>query len=882
MLHIRFKGSLAVGMTALTAVLLIALSAPERIFAQMSFLEQKRPARTEIGMGLLTSNPTRTVIDLNGEWRYRQTESEQWYSVNVPSSWKGTHRVVFKKEFNIPPSLYSSRAFQLVALSISNYCEISINGQFVGKHSGLTSFSFNVSPGILKPGGNVLEILVHNELNTKETLPPYEQLWSRMNYGGIVHDIALIARRGVWVQETYLKTSAGGEGKSGTVNYRVFLSSGRLSNIKGDSASGVGEFGRSIVNHQIEVLDPVTMQVLASSEAERLVVESDRLKEVQITITVPSVKLWSPESPNIYLLRQRTTQGATLLDESYVHVGFKNLQVRGTDIYLNGEKYFLKALTYMEDSPWHGRSLSIDEMERDVLLIKNLGTNAVRLFAGSVHPYFLSLCDKYGLLVFHEIPMTYAPTSVVTKKGILTTGKNIARELLVRDNWHPSFASIGIGQGLEPTTEGLSAYLRELSSSIKKQHEVLIHASFRGADISVEQGLIDIAGLDIPPSDEEQILAQIESIDAKNPGIPLIVSSLMYPVQIGNYNGYSDPRSIDAQGQFFLNLYRSVRQQGFAGITVHSFSDWAVSRPIMTVDRVHQFTGTAGIVDRYRQKRLAYDVLKASFNNEKPPVLVSGSHIEEHPVSFVVIGIIVIFLFALVYNVFRRFRENVVRSFLRPYNFYSDVRDKRMLSIFQTTMVGLLGAISGSLLFANLLFFWRTEPVADHLLAQLIHSVWMKQWINYAAWNPLENIFVTTVVLYMAMLLYTLVLRMMGILFRGKVLLFDAYSVAMWSVLPMIMLSPLGMILYRIMDQGIVEVIAAVLYLSFHLWIISRLLKGSAIVFDVRPAFFYIGGYTLILAGCVLWLYSLDSTYDFFAYLRYFATLWLSAGPAVS
>lgn len=881
MLHIRVKDTLSFGWTAI-AVLLWIFIVPEHLHAQIEFLEQKRPVRTDIGMGLLTSNATHTIIDLNGEWRYKIVDSDQWYSVNVPSSWKGTHRVVFRKELDIAPSLYASRAFQLVALSVSNYCEISINGQFVGKHSGLTSFSFNVSPGVLKQGRNTIEILVHNELNTKETLPPYEQLWSRMNYGGIVHDIALVARKSVWVQETYLKASGGGEGKSGTLMYRAYLSSGRLKNTTGDSASGFGEFGRSVVNHTIELLDPVTMQVLASSETQRLVVESDRLKEVQINLTISSVRQWSPESPNIYLLRQRTMQGQTLLDESYVHVGFKNLEVRGSDLYLNGEKYFLKALTYMEDSPWHGRSLSIDEMERDVLMMKNLGTNAVRLFAGSVHPYFLSLCDRYGLLVFHDVPMTYAPSEVIRKTGILTTAKNTVRELLMRDNWHPSFASIGVGQGLEGTNEIWKEYLSELSSSIKKQHDVLIHASFRDIPASMEAGLIDLVGLDIPLGHEAQVLARIESIDTRNLGLPIFIASLIYPVQIGNYNGYSDPPSIDAQGQFFLNAYRSVRQQGFAGITVHSFSDWAVSRPIMIVDRVHQFTATAGIVDQYRQKRLAYDVLKASFNNEKPPVLVSGTYIENHPVSFVVIGIVIIFLFALVYNIFRRFRENVVRSFLRPYNFYADVRDKRMLSIFQTSMVGLLGALSASLLYANLLYFWRTDPVADHLVAQLLHSVWLKQWINFAAWNPLENILITTLVLFLAMLVFTLFLRALALLFRGKVLMFDAFSVAMWSVLPMIMLSPLGMILYRIMDQGVVEIIAAILYLSFHIWIVSRLLKGSAIVFDVRPVYFYIGGFLVLSTGAGLWLYSLNAGYDFLAYLRYFASLWLSAGSAVS
>lgn len=856
---------------------------PVVLTAQIPFLQQRRSAITDVGMGLLTANNTRSIIDLNGRWRYREVDSDTWQNITVPSSWKGTHRVIFKKEFNIPTEQLRSRVFHLVALSVSNYCEISINGQFVGKHSGSASFSFIISSRVLKPGRNTIEILVHNELTTYETLPPYEQMWSRMNYGGIVHDIAIVARRGVWVQETYLAAAASGDAKPGTLSYRAFLSSGQLpKKLKGDSAAGVGEFGRSIVSHQIELLDPVTMQVLATSEVQRLTVESDRLREVEISLSLPSVRSWSPETPNLYLLRQRTMQGSALLDESFVTVGFKSLQIKGTDIHLNGEKYFLKALTYMEDSPRYGRSLSVDEMEQDVLLMKNLGANAVRLFAGSVHPYFLSLCDRYGLLVLHEIPMNYAPAAILKKPGILTTARNAAREMLARDNWHPSFATLGVGQGMEDDRDGWGQYLTEIVQSVKKQHNVLFHASFQGIPPKIEAGLVDLIGIDVPSGSEARVSSILESIDISTYGVPLVVSSLMYPVEANNYNGYSDQRSVDAQGQFYLNTYRIVRQKGYAGIVVHSFSDWAVSRPIMTVDRIHQYTGTAGIVDRYRQKRLAYDVLKASFNNEKPPVLVSGTFDEEHPIGFVVIGIIIIFLFALVYNVFRRFRENVVRSFLRPYNFYADVRDQRMLSIFQTSMVGFLGALAASLLYANILYHWRMNPHIDHILAQFIHTGWLKQWVNYAAWNPLENIILTTTVLFVSMLLFALLLRLAGMLSRGKVLMFDAYSVAMWSVLPMIMLSPIGMVLYRVMDLAAIEVLAVVLYVLFHIWIVSRLLKGTAIVFDVRPLFFYIGGFVLLAGFAVFWLLSLNNNFDLFAYLRYFAGMWYSASGFVS
>ena len=112
-----------------------------------------------------------------------------------------------------------------------------------------------------------------------------------------------------------------------------------------------------------------------------------------------------------------------------------------------------------------------------------------------------------------------------------------------------------------------------------------------------------------------------------------------------------------------------------------------------------------------------------------------------------IIGILIILIFAVVYNLFRRFRENVSRSLMRPYNFFADVRDQRMLSIFQTSMVGFIGSLAAALLFANLLYFWRMNILVDHVISQFVHGGWLKEWLNYAAWNPLENILLTTLVL---------------------------------------------------------------------------------------------------------------------------------------
>ncbi|MBE0645015.1 MAG: hypothetical protein IH600_13105 [Bacteroidetes bacterium] len=850
--------------------------------AQPVFMEQKRSLPRDFSLGLLSASDVKSVVDLNGSWSYRTDDEEQWRKVSVPSSYKGNHRILFRRDFTVPRALLTSSVFQLNALSISYYCEISINGQFIGKHAGLTSFTFKITPGILRAGNNTIEILVHNNLNTHETVPMYEQLWDRLNYGGIVHDIGIIAHQGVWAQETYVSTDVSGEGRSATLHYRTLLNSGEISSLPGDTSSASAGFGKSYVTHYFDVVDPATGSVVVTSEASRVVVESDRLKEVEMSVTIPSVRLWSPDSPNIYLLRQHTMRGATVLDERIQQIGFRSIRVGEKGLLVNGAPMFIKALTYMEDSPRHGRSLSFDEMERDVLLMKNLGVNSVRLVYGSVHPYFLSLCDRYGIMAFIDIPVRNIPGRLLQNDGLRVSARNAYREISARDLNHPSFVGLGLAQGVQGNSTALKQYVQEVTAMSRIKEAPLYYVSYQSMlPAEIPEG-VDLAGIDLFPESAEHAAGILQKYSSRNRNFPVFVSSLMYPVQVGNYNGYSDSRSIDAQGQFFLQMFKETRDAGYAGITVNSFSDWAVSRPIMAVDRIYQYTATTGVVDRYRQKRIAYDVLKASFNNEKPPVLVTGNYEEFHPVGFVIIGILIILIFAVVYNLFRRFRENVSRSLMRPYNFFADVRDQRMLSIFQTSMVGFIGSLSAALLFANLLYFWRMNILVDDVISQFVHGNGLKEWLNYAAWNPFENILLTTLVLFLVLLLLTVFIWLAAFVSRRKVFLFDAFSVSMWSVLPMIVLAPFGMVLYRLMDLPVLEILAVLVYIIFHIWIISRILKGIAIVFDVRPVFFYLGGYVLIGVVLAWWLMSLNGEYNIFAYLRYFADVWWTIAQSVA
>jgi beta-galactosidase len=843
--------------------------------AQIRFYQQPRSISRETDLGLLSSSPTREVIDLNGTWNYRLDGAEDWKSVSVPSSWEGYARMEFKRTFHVEPRQARRLAFQFVALSISYYCEIRINGQFIGKHAGATTFSIKVSPGIIHAGRNSITIMVHNELNSRETLPLQEQLWDRKNYGGIIHDVAITANQGLWVQESRVDARMSADGRTGRILYQAQLNSGEIAKIPGDTIANPIVFGRSAVEHSFDVLDGMTGSLIATSPAARIIVESDRLLPVELTLSVPGVRAWTPDSPVTYLLRQRTYRGGALVDESYTQIGFRNLDIVGTTFRVNGQDFYLKAVSYVDDSPFHGRSLSLDEMERDVLLIKNLGANAVRIIGGEVHPHFLAMCDRYGLFVLKDIPLWRVPGALLGDHALQATAMNTLREMIARDGSHPSVIAWGLAQGVIGRDPSVARYFRTLAGAMRAPKAQLLYGSFTTPPPEEDLADLDFAAFDIIPQSAERVREQLDIFGSEKYSRPMVLGTLSYPVQIGNYNGYTDPRSIDAQAQFYLEMYNDIRAMNFAGVVVHAFADWSVNRPIMSIDRVHQFTATVGIVDRYRQKRFAYDVLKSRFNREKPPVLVTGNYEEEHPASFVVMGIVLILGFSVVYNVFRRFRENVARSLLRPYNFFSDVRDQRMLSIFQTTVVGLIGSLSAGLVFANLMYYWKTSLFFDSMLSQFVHTIWMKQWLNFAAWNPLPNMLVTGLLLFCLLFLFAGLLRGVAFVFRRKVLMFDAYSVAMWSVLPMTLIAPTGMIMYRLMDVSGLSFILALGYAVIHVWIISRQLKGTAIVFDIRPSFFYAGGVLILGAAAGGWLLSIQDNYRALSYLHSLANVWM-------
>ncbi len=138
-------------------------------------------------------------------------------------------------------------------------------------------------------------------------------------------------------------------------------------------------------------------------------------------------KLWSPQTPRLYkVIIQSETD--TVTDE----IGFRNIEVSGTRILLNGKPIFLKGVNIHEESPFKAaRAWSAKDADTLLHWAKELGCNLVRLAHYPHNENMVRMAEKMGLMVWDEIPVyqniEFAEAAVREKMDLMM------REMIRRD-----------------------------------------------------------------------------------------------------------------------------------------------------------------------------------------------------------------------------------------------------------------------------------------------------------------------------------------------------------------------------------------------------------------------------------------------------------------
>lgn len=331
----------------------------------------------------------RKIITVNENWTFvrqdlpaEEIARSQGEPVNLPFTWNNLDgqdggndykrcAYWFVKKFT-KPQLTKDESLYAEFKGVNSSAEVWLNGNLLTKHDGgYSTFRANMTPHL--QAENVLCVRVDNS----KTETVYPQTADFTFYGGIYRDVNFITVDKNHFDLDYygnqgVKIDATVDGNDGVVTVTAYV-------------TGSGDV-------KIEIFDAEGKLVATGKDASPL--------------RVPNARLWNGViDPYLYTAKASLTVNGKIVDSLSLNFGFRTFYVDPKKgFFLNGKSYPLRGVCRHQDRKAIGNALTRAMHEEDAAIIKEIGANTIRLAHYQHDDYFYDLCDRYGFVIWAEIP----------------------------------------------------------------------------------------------------------------------------------------------------------------------------------------------------------------------------------------------------------------------------------------------------------------------------------------------------------------------------------------------------------------------------------------------------------------------------------------------
>ena len=327
-------------------------------------------------------------------------------------------------------SIEKNNKFQHFFLQLDgamNVADIWVNGIHLGNHAGgYLPFVVDITQAARSGSDNVVVIRLDNRDNPITGPKPLKEL-DFNTYGGLYRNAWIIKKAPIYISNPIYADKKGSGGvvfqtkdvseKSATVEIKTHI------------ANSLNANEDITVEHSLRLKNG--KQVFTGKIDSRVKANSD--KQTNCTVQIDNPALWSPDTPNLYILETKLYKDNTLLDKETVQVGIRDISISKKGLYLNGKKTFLRGVNRHQEYPYVGYAISDEAQYRDAYKIKQAGFDYVRASHYPPSPAFLKACDELGIFVLDAIlGWQYFGDSLFVEQC-----KKSARELIRRDRNHP-------------------------------------------------------------------------------------------------------------------------------------------------------------------------------------------------------------------------------------------------------------------------------------------------------------------------------------------------------------------------------------------------------------------------------------------------------------
>ena len=360
---------------------------------------------------------------LNGEWRFRfypktsevpegfeqaDYDISDWDKIPVPSNWQMfgydipiytnvTYPIevnppfvpaensngLYRRDFTLPSDWDGSRIV-LAFEGVDSFFYVWVNGQLVGFNKGSREQSeFDVT-SLVNVGNNTVTVQVLRW--SDGTYMEDQDMW-RMS--GIFRDVYLYKMAKVHIRDFFFRNDFDRDYKDALVELDI-----KIFDYNRQEADGYVVEAKILADDGSTVFKKV-------QNVEKLRKGRDTILEINGTVESPNK--WSAEVPNLYslVLTLKDADG-TVVEVVSRKIGFKQVEIKDSEILINGKKVMLKGVNRHEFHETKGKVISTEDMIQDIKLMKQFNFNAVRTSHYPDCSEWYDLCDEYGLYVMDE------------------------------------------------------------------------------------------------------------------------------------------------------------------------------------------------------------------------------------------------------------------------------------------------------------------------------------------------------------------------------------------------------------------------------------------------------------------------------------------------
>jgi beta-glucuronidase len=387
-----------------------------------------------------------------GWWRNTRA-TEGWSPVTVPNAYNAGNFSSasmagsvgwYRRDFTVPssafaPYVHASDRHWIIRFESVNYrATVWLNGRQIGSHAGAyLPFEFDLPS--LRRGVNRLIVRVDDRRSPTDLPPGPSGGW--WNYGGILREVYLRAVQSADLAQVQVRPLLPCPACAATIDDQAVVR-----NVTGGSQTVRlrGSYGGKSLNFGEATIAPHATWT------------------AQAVARIAHPHLWSPDSPVLYraTLTLSDSRGRRL--GGYVtYSGIRSITVtRGGRLELNGRLLNLRGVSLHEQDLQLGAALDPAHLQRLIAWIRALHATVIRAHY-PLNPEILEMADRYGILIWSEIPVWQVKSQYLDQPRWLARAHAFLRSNILTNQNHPAVLLWSIANELRTPAPGPEAsYIR--------------------------------------------------------------------------------------------------------------------------------------------------------------------------------------------------------------------------------------------------------------------------------------------------------------------------------------------------------------------------------------------------------------------------------------